>query len=304
MYNDIQKNRFLDTENRAVRTTVNRIFSLAEMLEILYDKDMYDFTEEQGVELLKTFRSTSIESLGVMHSIIIGYVDWAIRNNLVEDGINHFREITKEQRDQCISNKAKEKYLTFDELKNIINDLSANPTNQFLVLSAWYGVGGKYKDELDNVREEDIYDGVLTLYSKKGGSRYLKIDDYYEKIIRDAQHTYTYYSATGHEKQMVGSNAWKICANTSGNSKVELRVNRSFTRISKLIDVDINYNLIRFSSIIYKIKQRAEELNITNQELVFSNEIFPILDMFEFRTTLSKTQRQSCFWYKFQNYLE
>ena len=109
MYNKDQKVRFMETGSNVVQTTMTRIFNLAEMLETLYGKDMYNFTEEQGIELLKTFRSESLESLGVLMSNIISYVDWSIENNLVDDGINHFREITKEQRDECLSIKAKDK---------------------------------------------------------------------------------------------------------------------------------------------------------------------------------------------------
>ena len=55
---------------------------------------------------------------------------------------------------------------------------------------------------------------------------------------------------------------------------------------------------------IHRIKEGAEKAGVTNQDFVFSDEAFKILDLFQFRTTLNNAQRQSSFWYKFQNYLD
>lgn len=304
MYNKEQKERFMETSNRAVESTMNRIFDLAEMLETLYDKDMYDFTEEQGIELLKTFRSESIESLGVIASNIISYVDWALMNNLVADGVNHFREITKEQRDSCVSIKAKDRYYSKQELMEMFNDLKDNPVNQFLLLAPWYSVGAKYKDEVDNVCAENVAGHNLYLNSRKGGERKIEIDDVFCKTIVDSQMETMYYSPlTGTERQLKGHGAFKICYNSKNDPKIELKINRGFVRISKILGKDVNYNTIRFSAMIYRIQEGAKELGITTQDFVFSDHVFPILDLFQFRTTLVNAQRQSSFWYKFQSYL-
>ena len=303
MYNKDQKVRFMETGSNVVQTTMTRIFNLAEMLEILYGKDMYNFTEEQGIELLKTFRSESLESLGVLMSNIISYVDWSIENNLVDDGINHFREITKEQRDECLSIKAKDKYYSKQEIMDMLEILKDKPVNQFILLAPWYSVGAKHKDEIDNVTIDDIDVNMLHLRSRKG-DRKIEIDDLFRRVIIEAQETFVYYSPTFTERQLKGYGAFKICSNSKNDPRIELKINRSFTRVSKLVGRDINYNTIRFSSMIHRIKEGAEKAGVTNQDFVFSDEAFKILDLFQFRTTLNNAQRQSSFWYKFQNYLD
>ena len=297
MFNDAQKQRFIDIDESIVKSTLIGLFGKAEMLEAMYDKDLYNFTEEQGIEFLKCLRSTSIESLGVQLSMIIRYVDWALSENLVIDGINHFREITKEQRDTCISAKAANKYYTFTEIKEMCEKLIDNPVNQYVILAPWYGVGAKEREEIEQVSIDNLHEDVLVV-----GNRELPVDKYFIDIFIKSCNTYVYYSNSV-TRDMIGIGAWKQCTNTRGGN-FRTKINSKYLRISKLVGKELNYNVIKFSAMMYHVKRRAEIIGISNREFVFSNDMIEVLNMYEFRTSLSDAQRKSTFWYKFGIYLE
>ena len=297
MFNDAQKQRFIDIDESIVKSTLIGLFGKAEMLEAMYDKDLYNFTEEQGIEFLKCLRSTSIESLGVQLSMIIRYVDWALSENLVIDGINHFREITKEQRDTCISAKAANKYYTFTEVKEMCERLSDNPVNQYVILAPWYGIGAKEREEIEQISIDNLHEDVLIIKNRE-----LPVDKYFIDIFKKSCNTYVYYS-NSITRDMVGIGAWKQCTNTRGGN-FRTKINSKYLRISKLVGKELNYNVIKFSAMMYHVKRRAEIIGISNREFVFSNDMIEVLNMYEFRTSLSDAQRKSTFWYKFGIYLE
>lgn len=297
MFNDAQKQRFINIDTSTVKSTLTGLFGRAEMLEVMYDKDLYNFTEEQGIEFLKCIRSTSIESLGVQLSIIIRYVDWALSENLVVDGINHFREITKEQRDHCISAKAADKYYSFVEIKEMCNKLADNPVNQYVLLAPWYGIGAKEREEMEYVGLENLYENTLVI-----GERVISVDTYFTDIFIKSCNTYVYYS-NSLTRDMIGTGAWKQCTNTRGN-KFRTKLNSKYLRISKLVGKELNYNVIKFSAMMHHVKRRAEIMGVSNREFVFNDDMIKILNMYEFRTSLSDAQRKSTFWYKFGIYLE
>lgn len=297
MFNDAQKQRFINIDDSIVKSTLIGLFGKAEMLETMYDKDLYNFTEEQGIEFLKCLRSTSIESLGVQMSMIIRYVDWALSENLVIDGVNHFREITKEQRDSCISAKASNKYYTFAEIKEICDKLADNPVNQYVVLSPWYAIGAKKREEMEQIGVDNLQGDIITIEDRE-----IHVDKYFIDIFKKSCNTYVYYS-NSLTRDMIGVGAWKQCTNTRGGN-FKTKINSKYLRISKLVGKELNYNVIKFSAMMHHVKRRSEMLGIDNREFVFSNDMIEILNMYEFRTSLSDAQRKSTFWYKFGIYLE
>ena len=297
MFNDAQKQRFINIDESIVKSTLIGLFGKAEMLETMYDKDLYNFTEEQGIEFLKCLRSTSIESLGVQLSMIIRYVDWALSENLVVDGINHFREITKEQRDACISAKAANKYYTFAEIKEVCSKLKDNPVNQYVVLAPWYGIGVREREEMEQVGLKNLHEDILTI-----GKRSLRVDEYFIDIFVKSCNTYVYHS-NSITRDMIGEGAWKQCTNTRG-SNFKSKINSKYLRISKLAGRELNYNIIKFSAMMHHVRRQAEIMKMNNKDFVLSDDMLNILNIYEFRPSLSDAQRKSTFWYKFGTYLE
>lgn len=297
MFNAEQKQRFINCDQSIVKTTLVGLFNKAEMLETMYDKDLYNFTEEQGVEYLKCLRSASIESLGVQLSMIIRYVDWALQENLVEDGLNHFREISKEQRDSCVSIKAVEKYYTQDEIMRMCDQLSENSVNQYVLLAPWYGIGARRREEMEEANIHNLHNNKLLIDGKE-----LHVNKKFIDIFVKSCNTYIYFSSRVN-KEMIGAGAWKTCTNTRGNN-FKTKMNSKYLRISKIVNREVNYNVIKFSAMLHHVRQGAEQLSISNREFVYSEHMIPILNLYEFRTSLSDVQRCATFWYKFNNYLE
>ena len=298
MFNEEQKQRFISVDSSIIKSTLSGLFNKAEMLETMYDKDLYNFTEEQGIEFLKCLRSSSIESLGVQLSMIIRYVDWALEENLVIDGLNHFREITKEQRDACISIKAESKYYSYADILKMSRLLVENPVNQYVLLAPWYGIGAKDREEIEQIGMQNLHNDKIII-----GERELLVDQYFVDIFTRSCNTFIYYS-NRNNKDMIGSGAWKVCTNTRGGN-FRTKMNSKYLRISKAVNKEVNYNVIKFSAMLHHIKRGAEQLEISNKEFVYgSKDMIQILNTYEFRPALSDVQRRATFWYKFSSYLE
>ena len=298
MFNEEQKQRFINTDHNVVQSTLVGIFNKAEMLETMYDKDLYDFTEEQGIEFLKCLRSSSIESLGVQLSIIIRYVDWALTENLVIDGLNHFREITKEQRDACVSIKAQNKYYSYDDIIEMCEKLSDNPVNQYVLLAPWYGIGAKDREEIERIGMQNLHNDKIVIED-----RVLQVDKYFADIFIKSCNTFIYFS-NRNNKEMIGSGAWKVCTNTRGGN-FKTKMNSKYLRISKTVNKEVNYNVIKFSAMLFHIRHAAERLQMSHRDFVYcSDDMIQILNIYEFRPSLSDVQRRATFWYKFSIYLE
>ncbi len=74
-----------------------------------------------------------------MKSILSVYADWAKEQNLLPDGINHYREIGQPNLLACMSNeKVDEGYLTEDEVTEIVRSLE-NAFEKVAVLMAYEG---------------------------------------------------------------------------------------------------------------------------------------------------------------------
>ena len=297
MFNEEQKQRFINTDHNVVQSTLLGLFNKAEMLEVMYDKDLYDFTEDQVIEFLKCLRSSSIESLGVQLSIVIKYVDWALSENLVIDGLNHFREITKEQRDECISIKAQNKYYSYNDIIEMCSKLSDNPVNQYVLMAPWYGIGANDRDEIEKIGIKNLHNNQIII-----GDKILQVDQYFVDIFTKSCNTFIYFS-NRNNKEMTGEGAWKVCTNTRGGN-FRTKMNSKYLRISKIIGKEVNYNVIKFSAMLYYVKQKAEELQMSNKDFVYnSSDMIEILNIYEFRPSLSDVQRRATFWYKFNSYL-
>lgn len=298
MFNEEQKQRFISIDESIIKSTLIGLFNKAEMLETMYDKDLYDFTEEQGIEFLKCLRSSSIESLGVQLSMVIRYVDWALGENLVIDGLNHFREITKEQRDSCISIKAENKYYSYNEIMEMCDKLSDNPVNQYVLLAPWYGIGAKDREDIAEITMQNLHDDKIVI-----GSKELRVDKCFVDIFTKSCNTFIYFS-NRNNKEMIGAGAWKVCTNTRGGN-FKTKMNSKYLRISKALGKEINYNVIKFSAMLYHVRCGAEQLEVSHRDFVYdSKDMIQILNLYEFRPALSDVQRRATFWYKFNSYLE
>ncbi len=307
MYNEKQKQRYLETLVDSTRKWYENIFETSQTIENFYDKDLYDFTEQQGLTFFSLLNSSSVESLGSICSRIISYVDWALSQNLVYDGVNHFRQITKEERDKCLSIKKMDKYLTEEELNKIVASIP-DYTDKFLVLAPWYSIGSRIKEELLYVSDRDIKGLTLTLRDENfNPTREIQIDQNYKDIITIATNMYISLEDS-RNKTLIGDFAWKTRSNGNSDLSVAARMNGKFSRLTqkyaKKYGFVLNYNVVRFSAMLHHVKKLAIIKNKSCKEIVFSDDIFDIFDLYQFRTTLPNNKRQAVFWYKFKLYLE
>lgn len=196
------KERFIDfcypdkKEDATLRHNLEILFFSTYEVEYEAKKDLYEFGLEEINTLLRSYQSTSINSMNVRISLLKKYVDFCIRHNFRSNPINFFEGL--DSLDYVSKNMWEYKYPSKEILLNICEWL---PTAQMalLLIIPFLGIVGKQTCEIRNLKETDIdlenksitvreYDDVD---SKTGeiihhNERIVKIDDEFIPYIKRA----------------------------------------------------------------------------------------------------------------------
>lgn len=167
MYNEQQKRRFLEdiTESSRIKTeaTFNRTGPYEEKLGI----DCGSFTVQEILDCLKQINTPAINTLRNVKSGLSVYADWCKEQNLLPDGINHYREISQQNLLDCMSNeKIEEGYLSKAEVYNVASSLE-NPLESVAILLAYEGFLFANYDACYTLSTSDLDGNILTVGDKR-----------------------------------------------------------------------------------------------------------------------------------------
>lgn len=150
---------------RIKATMMKRSFMLVEAT--LRKVDLYE--EKSGVsvlqmnevyveDMLKTFDSSSANSLVVMFNIIKNYVfDYVATTKNDCIGFSTFDNMNMEQIAKCVSkNKVNTKYLTYKEYIDIIENETLHSQGRAIFVLIWNGIRGKEYMDLRNIKDKDV----------------------------------------------------------------------------------------------------------------------------------------------------
>ena len=130
------------------------------------DKDLYEFTSEEIIEVVSALPTTKIRTQKQVLSVINRYINHAIERGWLSTGINPC-DIIKAN-DDIHSNKEslKRTYMNLDEFYNWIENLEASDVDIMLLVLLRYGCTMK---EICNLVYDDvnIYDKKLNVNGKK-----------------------------------------------------------------------------------------------------------------------------------------
>lgn len=197
VYNQEGKEIFLDSINinKYPFRWWERLFEKTIELEEKNQKDLYNFTTPEILELYKFLDVKSLESLMIYNINLVKYGDWALMNNLSIDGQNHFSEIDNELLADCINpigvNKS---VITEEQLEDILRQLD-NAMDKYVFYALWEGIKGKEYSEILELRMVDINEATKEVSLSSG--RIIKVSDRFIAIAKEADQQTTYISYSG-----------------------------------------------------------------------------------------------------------
>lgn len=219
MYNAEFKQRFLDESDNKESTClcIKHEFDRIEEYEKLINKDCSNFTLNDIISYYKLIASSSAKTLTVINSYFKSYTSFAIRNNFVTEGINHYDEITAVIIKNCInSGRLSNKIFTRDELYTFVDTLDCVVSEQVILLAAFEGIE---VDELIDIQLKDFDNGKVKLNS----GREIPVSSKLIGLSELAANEYEYTDDT--------NKTYKFDVNDPGVIKVRVRKD---TDISKL----------------------------------------------------------------------
>ncbi|MDM5298122.1 hypothetical protein QUF51_08115 [Bacillus pumilus] len=178
-YNEKFKKTYTDTLSDIQQKQISLIFNNSSKEEELRNKDLFDFTTEEILNVLRVMYSTSLGSLETFLYTIISYIDWSIANGVTKGSNNLARLINTNDLLSCIDSSLK-LYITKNELEKMCAEL-INAQDRALFRLLFEGVLGFEASEITSLTRSDIEkaltnNNMLTLRDTKFGERTIRVD--------------------------------------------------------------------------------------------------------------------------------
>lgn len=195
MYNENLKMQYIkDNQDRNLTLEKNmlRFFRSIEKYEKYLDKDLSCFTTEEILDYYKSLGITSLESLMVMNSQYKLYAAYCQNKGIINDGQNHYTELTTDLFMSCINTAlANKKIITRQQLVALAKE-QENPGDRFLLYALFEGIGGKRLIEISSFEKENIQKNKKAVKLCTG--RIIPVTDEFIESVEEACEEYTYYT--------------------------------------------------------------------------------------------------------------
>lgn len=239
-----------------------RLFEKSRLLEDKYQKDLYGFTAVQIQELYKLL-NLNLESLIVLNTNLIKYGNWALTNNLLIDGQNHFTEFNTELLNRCVSKAAlQQSVVSLDEFRLLIRDFD-NYQDKFIYYCLFEGIKGKQFSDVINLKLEDIDQRQKTV--KLFSGRTIEVSQDFIDISIEANKETLYYSFRP-LKLIPSEYIYKSKENVTKDQRGR-NIQRTFVRMVE--SKRINANAIFQSGLIHYLNKRAKERGVHVKDMIY-----------------------------------
>ena len=270
IYNQESKERFLDEIglDKYPERWWERLFEKTCMFEKKYDKDFYSFTTSEILEFYKFLEVNAIESLMVYNINLIKYGDWALSNNLIFDGQNHFAEIDLKVLNNCIAKGSLyTSILSYEKLIEACSRLN-NSQDKYIMHCLFEGIKGKDFTDITKLKlsDVDVDNRMATLPS----GRTIPVSDNFVYICIEANKEVDYIRADGKTVPLQPSDTIYKEKHNSRSIDVGRNV---YSAIYRNIDLaglgkSVTGNSIFQSGMIYYFNKEAERLGMTVKQLL------------------------------------
>ena len=228
------------------------------------------------MEFYKFLDVGTLSPLIIYNVNLTTYAQWALNENLILDGQNHFDILTNDILMTCV-NKAKleQSILSYDYFLDIINDKMVNYQDRFIFFCLWEGIKGKDYEDIVNMKLDDIDEKNRIVTLTSGRETYVSKEFVDIAKAADKQLEYTGLTDTGHTMLLTPSpTIYKPKSNSRGidtNRSVYNTILRNIHSIPELSTV-VTAKTIRDSGMIYYLNKRADKLGVSVEELIYNLE--------------------------------
>ena len=302
IYNKEIKERFLnsiDLEQYPSRWW-ERLFEKSYIIEEPKQKDLYSFTTPEILEFYKFLDIGTIAPLVVYNTNLVIYAQWALNENLITDGQNHYDVINSDILSTCLNNvKLKQSILSYKEFLYLINHKIVNDQDKFVFFCLWEGIKGKNYIDIVNLKLSDINEENQSVELSSGRTVYVSKE--FIDIAKAAERQIDYVLLIGDNKPTPLIDTGCIFKEKSNSRGIDIcrtvynTIVRNINTVDGLNDV-VSANSIRDSGLIYHLNQRADKLGITVEELIYS--LDDCMDIFKKYTFDTKTRKRWRLQYK------
>lgn len=308
MYNEEIKKRYIAEKERTTSMPdkyLTRQFDRTEEYELRLGKDLSNFIKQEILDMYKTFNFEAVETVNVINSHFSLYTQWCLQQNLVPDCQDHFLEIKANDLMSCINMAAlKKSIVSLETLRGWLRKLP-NPSDQFIMLALFEGIGGQNFCELTNLKMSDFNGNTVNLCT----GRTLTVSTELVDLARESDNTLIYKGVGSKidkevpfkDENLIIKN-YPNCQDGADEYYQGRRIYRRLLRNFTMLEVDkwMRPNALAESGKIHYINLRSKELGMSAKDFLYSEYVQEIADRFEYNL---KRFRVS-FMRKYGDYLE
>ena len=183
------------------KTSIYSLFKKVEVYEEYINKNVYDFTKEEILEMYRSFKSRSEMTLMNDNTILKAYSEWNRYFNNA-NAVNNYNNITIFDVRECVDKNAS-KIMSKEDVINIEDNL-LNYTDAAIVHAIFSGISGPSMRDLTSLNEAMLNENEKTIHFEDG--RIIEIDDRLIVLLKKAfdEEYYNTYGETMIVKKLVG----------------------------------------------------------------------------------------------------
>lgn len=278
MYNEEQKERWLesiDLKQYPVRYW-DILFEYTKPFEEEFGKDVYNFNKVEIKSMYLRLNFTSYERAMVANYNLARYTSWAKEQELVVDGINHYKDINDEDLLSCVNlRQLKQSIVTRDDVIRA-TQTATNALDAFITLAIFEGIRGKSCEDLAFLNMSDFNGNEVTLKSGK----VLTVSDRLVRLAHETNDSNEYIKSDGMKQTLFGPHIIKVASITYTKSGAEERSGRNIQELffraasSAGWSDQVSMNSLFISGIIDMVNRLAVENNMTGEQVIYNDELF------------------------------
>lgn len=310
-YNENVKMEYIKQKKETTTYAPNymeNVFSQSSVYEEMLDKDVCNWTVGEGISYFKYLNVASDFTLISVNKIFRNYTQYCIERGMSIDNQNHFLEITREVIvNECINRAMVDgMIITRKDIEQGVM-IFTEPSDKFLILSIYEGLGGKDYEELIHLRYsdfEEVGDDEWVVRTCTG--RTFPVTSLLAFYAKESSKQTIYTADSGRWWAIVGEYPDTVLKfkDTGRDVQQKYAGRKVYQRLMKLIrKMDLTNNLtakyLANSGAIDMYKRESEKLGVPADQLVFDNDVYERVSYI-----YGKVNSRTAFINKFKNYLQ
>lgn len=293
------------TEANIHENTLTSMFKTIGEFEESYGKDACNFVESEILNVFKSLNRSSVGSIYNLKSQLGKYTTYCIEHNLVNDGQNHYYNISTDQINGCVSQTILNDKIITKENMIYYSNLMELDREKYIMWSLFEGIRGDDFKEISmlTIKDIDIDKKEVTTYTGRVVSVSI---EFINSAIECNEHL-EYRKGEGRLVRLENSDKiFKLVAKKQTVDRPEsVRAGREIYRCMKSVVKSIIGNEyltatdIVDSGRLHYIIELSKENNVNPRDIIYSKEWRGVVEK-----KYPGINNQTVLWNKYKNYLE